>query len=67
MKDIDPTKQDMYVMPLMGIVWHLWRAGSPTSVCGLQWAVAAQCFDAVTELPDKDVCEECVPTEESKP
>lgn len=56
---LDPLTQDIYFKPLMGNAWHLWKARSQVSVCGLGWEVAAMCFDATNEKPAKDICEQC--------
>lgn len=34
---IDPLTMDTWNMPIMGLQYHLWPAGSPKAVCGFQW------------------------------
>lgn len=46
-------------MPLMGLLWHRWRAGQRHSVCGLPWSVAAEAWDYQADKPDQDLCESC--------
>lgn len=58
--NIDPTKTDMWVMPVMGNGWHLWQAGHPESACKLPWDVASQAWNAQTERPPPvDCCSVC--------
>lgn len=55
----DPENQDIYIKPLMSTAWHLWKAGSELSVCGLPWRVAAMAWDSTTERPAEGVCAAC--------
>ena len=55
----DPTKTDMWFVPVMSNCWHLWLAGNPVSVCGLPWKFASSAFDVSTTRPDGLLCPEC--------
>lgn len=56
---LDPLTQDIWFLPLMGTIWHLWKAGSPRSVCGLEWEIASSSWNATRETPPADLCEQC--------
>lgn len=56
---LDPTKQDIWFLPLMSNAWHLWKAGNPESVCGLPWNLAANSFDSKPEQPAERACVYC--------
>jgi hypothetical protein len=62
--NFDPLTQDIYIVPIMSTAWHLWRAGSPESVCGLPWTVAQRAWNATAEKPASGICEQCSPVGE---
>jgi hypothetical protein len=55
----DPRTQDMWFMGIMGLTWHKYPAGSPQSVCGMPWSLAANAWDSRTEQPTEDLCNCC--------
>lgn len=55
----DPLTQDLWVTPLVGVEAHLWKAGSPTSVCGKPWEMAAQAWDCCIDRPTTYYCKRC--------
>lgn len=58
--DLDPLTQDIWWLPLMSNTWHLWKAGSPVSVCGLPWeTVSGGAWDAKPSKPLLHACAEC--------
>lgn len=67
--NLNPETQDLWFLPIVSNVWHLWKAGNQQSVCGLPWSLASNSFDARLTKPDSHACLYCAAqaTKESSP